>query len=125
VQRVAEPARLRDRLAAPARPRGPVPGDGEFALYENRCVGWPEPARPWVFQPGTSPLQLVGHTYEPVTPIGWAVALRERIGGTLMTAEDDVHGSLADLPCAAAAVEFFDTGRASAASCAGAPIPAP
>jgi hypothetical protein len=70
-------------------------------------------------------LQLVGHASEPVTPIGWALAMRQRVGGALMTIEDDVHGSLSSLACADAAVTFFDTGKTTSASCAGAPIPAP
>jgi hypothetical protein len=49
--------------------------------------------------------------------------MRARIGGTLLTVEDDEHGSLMDLPCAAKAVEFFDTGKTSDGSCPGAPIP--
>ncbi|MDT7800641.1 MAG: hypothetical protein QOI78_4074, partial [Actinomycetota bacterium] len=101
------------------------PVAGGYGFYEQLCVGWPLPARPWSFTAGTSPLQLVGHTYEPVTPIGWALAMQRRIGGTLMAVEDDVHGSLASLPCADAAVTFFDTGQTTSASCAGAPIPTP
>ncbi|WP_328443830.1 alpha/beta fold hydrolase [Amycolatopsis sp. NBC_00438] len=102
-----------------------LPVAGGYGSYEQLCVGWPLPARPWAFTPGSSPLQLVGHTYEPVTPIGWALAMRGRIGGALMTIEDDAHGSLSSLPCADAAVTFFDTGKTTSASCAGAPIPAP
>ena len=94
-------------------------------LDEQLCVGWPLAARPWLFEKGTSPLQLVGHAYEPVTPIGWALAMRDRNGGDLMTIEDDAHGSLSDLPCAEAAVTFFDTGRTTTSSCAGPPMPAP
>jgi hypothetical protein len=70
------------------------PVAGGYGFYEQLCVGWPLPARRGRFTPGTSPLQLVGHTYEPVTPIGWALAMRGRIGGALMTIEDDAHGSL-------------------------------
>jgi hypothetical protein len=101
------------------------PVAGKYGTYEQRCVGWPMPATQWQFSAGRSPLQLVGHTYEPVTPIGWAFAMQRRIGGTLMTVEDDAHGSLSSLPCADAAVRFFDTGRATAESCPGAPTPAP
>jgi pimeloyl-ACP methyl ester carboxylesterase len=103
--------------------RDPVAGGS--GSYEQLCIGWPDAARPWRFGRGTSPLQLVGHTYEPVTPIGWALAMQRRIGGDLMTVADDVHGSLSSLPCAAAAVTFFDTGRTTTQSCPGAPIPAP
>jgi pimeloyl-ACP methyl ester carboxylesterase len=102
-----------------------LPVAGGYGLYEQLCIGWPQAARPWVFTAGKSPLQLAGHAYEPVTPIGWAIAMRQRIGGALMTIEDDVHGSLSSLPCADAAVTFFDTGKTTSASCAGEPIPAP
>lgn len=98
-----------------------LPVAGGYGVYEQLCVGWPLAARPWSFEKGTSPLQLVGHLYEPVTPIGWALRMRDQIGGTLMTVEDDVHGSLASLPCADAAVSFFDTGQPTAKSCPGAP----
>ncbi len=94
-------------------------------FWDGRCAGWPLPVQPWNFAGGTSPLQLVGHVYEPVTPIGWALAMRERIGGALLTVEDDHHGSLSSLPCASKAVEFFSTGTAGDGSCAGAPIPPP
>lgn len=99
-----------------------LPVAGGYGFYEQLCVGWPLAARPWSFEKGTSPLQLVGHLYEPVTPIGWALRMQEKIGGTLMTVEDDVHGSLSSLPCADAAVAFFDTGQATAKSCPGAPV---
>ncbi|WP_414941302.1 alpha/beta hydrolase [Amycolatopsis sp. cmx-11-51] len=60
-----------------------------------------------------------------MTPIGWALAMRQRIGGALLTIEDDHHGSLSSLPCASKAVAFFSTGEAGDGSCAGAPIPSP
>ncbi|MBB4685562.1 alpha/beta fold hydrolase [Amycolatopsis jiangsuensis] len=103
--------------------RNPVAGS--YGIWEQKCVGWPLPARQWKFAPGESPLQLVGHAFEPVTPIGWAFAMQRRIGGDLMTIQDDAHGSLSSLPCAAAAVTFFDTGRTTTESCAGPAIPPP
>ncbi|WP_326569092.1 alpha/beta fold hydrolase [Amycolatopsis rhabdoformis] len=101
------------------------PVTGSFGFYEPMCVGWPQPATQWHFSAGKSPLQLVGHAFEPVTPIGWALAMQRHIGGSLMTIEDDAHGSLSSLPCAAAAVTFFDTGQTSTQSCPGDPVPAP
>lgn len=101
------------------------PVAGSFGVYEQMCVGWPVPATQWQFTAGKSPLQLVGHAFEPVTPIGWALAMQRQIGGSLMTIEDDAHGSLSGLPCAAAAVTFFDTGNTTTQSCPGEPIPAP
>ncbi len=101
------------------------PAVGFPGFWDGRCAGWSLPVQPWNFGKGNSPLQLVGHVYEPVTPIGWALAMRERIGGALLTIEDDHHGSLSSLPCASKAVEFFSTGKTSDDSCAGAPIPPP
>jgi hypothetical protein len=100
-----------------------LPISGRYGTEALRCVGWPIPAEPWQFAAGTSPLQLVGHRYEQVTPIDWAREMRQRIGGALLTVEDDDHGSLSTLPCAAKAVEFFDSGRVSNDSCPGTPVP--
>ncbi|MFD2419043.1 alpha/beta fold hydrolase [Amycolatopsis pigmentata] len=99
-----------------------LPISGQYGTEALPCVGWPIPAQPWQFASGTSPLQLVGHLYEQVTPIGWAREMRQRIGGALLTVEDDVHGSLSTLPCGAKAVAFFDTGKVSNDSCPGAPV---
>ncbi|MBP2338172.1 pimeloyl-ACP methyl ester carboxylesterase [Saccharothrix coeruleofusca] len=100
-----------------------LPIAGRYGAYADRCVGWPLPATPWQLTGGTSTLQLVGHLYERITPITWARQMRAQIGGALLTVEDDEHGSLIDLPCAAIAVEFFDTGKTSEGSCPGEPIP--
>lgn len=100
-----------------------LPISGRYGTEAVRCVGWPIPAKPWRFTSGSSPLQLVGHLYESVTPIGWARQMRAQVGGALLTVEDDVHGSLRSLPCAERAVDFFDTGRTTNDSCPGAPVP--
>jgi hypothetical protein len=99
------------------------PVAGGFGIYESRCIGWPRDAEAVRFGRGGSPLQLVGHRYEPVTPYPWTNDMRALVGGDVMTIEDDVHGSLYRLPCADAAVTFFDTGRTNTGTCAGAPIP--
>ncbi|MFB9903091.1 alpha/beta fold hydrolase [Allokutzneria oryzae] len=101
------------------------PAGGERASFDGKCANWPLPVQPWRLKTGASPLQLVGHLYEGVTPIDWAVSMRGRIGGTLFTIEDDRHGSLSSLPCGATGVEFFATGKPSGLSCAGPPIPTP
>ncbi|VVJ19829.1 Uncharacterised protein [Amycolatopsis camponoti] len=49
--------------------------------------------------------------------------MRQKIGGALMTVDDDAHGSLSSLPCADPAVTFFDTGQTTSKSCPGAPVP--
>ncbi len=112
-------AHWRNHLALSAE----LPVAGSHGSYDGYCVGWPLPATTWHFKPGKSPLQLVGHAYESVTPLPWARDLRAHIGGSLLTVEDDMHGSLSILPCASKAVEFFDTGKTSNATCPGAPIP--
>ena len=101
----------------------PIAGGGSY--YDGRCIGWPFAPSPWRLTPGTSPLQLVGHRFESQTPYGWALAMRERIGGTLLTVEDDFHGSLLRLPCGSLGVDFFETGEAASGTCPGAEIPAP
>ena len=101
------------------------PAAGWAGSYDGMCAGWTLPVQPWAFGTGKSALQLVGHLYEPVTPIGWTWAMRKQIGGAVLTVEDDHHGSLSSLPCANKAVDFFSTGKTSADSCSGLPIPAP
>ncbi len=99
-----------------------LPVAGSHGSYDGYCAGWPLPATTWHFKPGKNPLQLVGHTYESVTPLPWAHNMRTHIGGSLLTIEDDRHGSLSILPCASKAVEFFDTGKISNTTCPGTPI---
>jgi pimeloyl-ACP methyl ester carboxylesterase len=92
-------------------------GEGNF---EHWCAGWPAPAQRWHLKSGTSALQLVGHRYEDTTPYGFALDMQRRIGGALLTVEDDQHGSLQRLPCGSKAVEFFSTGRTDNGTCPGA-----
>lgn len=95
------------------------PATGGTLQFGINCAGWPWPAQQWKPVRGASPLQLSGHINEYVTPYAWAVALRHAIGGTLLTIEDDVHGSLSRLPCAAKAVDFFRTGHTTGGTCPG------
>ncbi|SPT51255.1 alpha/beta fold hydrolase [Actinomadura madurae] len=88
----------------------------QFGIY---CAGWPWPAQEWEPVKGNSPLQLSGHIGEFSTPYAWAVAMRDAIGGVLLTIEDDEHGSLSRIPCAARAVDFFRTGRTTGGTCPG------
>jgi len=92
-------------------------GEGNF---EHWCAGWPSPAQRWHLKAGSSALQLVGHRYEDTTPYGFALAMQRRVGGALLTVEDDQHGSLQRLPCGSKAVEFFSTGRTDNGTCPGA-----
>ncbi|MBB5076381.1 alpha/beta fold hydrolase [Nonomuraea endophytica] len=95
------------------------PGTGGRIEFSSWCAGWPWPARPWQPVKGSSPLQLSGHVGESVTPYGWAVDAQNAVGGTLLTIQDDTHGSLGRLPCAAKAIDFFRTGRTSGGTCPG------
>ncbi|MFI6906005.1 alpha/beta fold hydrolase [Nonomuraea sp. NPDC050394] len=95
------------------------PGAGGRIEFGGWCAGWPWPARPWQPVKGSSPLQLSGHVGESVTPYAWAVDAAKAAGGTLLTIQDDIHGSLSRLPCAAKAIDFFRTGRTSGGSCPG------
>ena len=102
-----------------------LPVAGGYGLYEQLCVGWPLDARPWSFAE-----RAQARCSSSATPTSRSrrsagrSRCSEQIGGALMTIEDDVHGSLSSLPCADAAVTFFDTGQTTSESCPGAPIPA-
>ncbi|WP_394619359.1 alpha/beta fold hydrolase [Lentzea sp. JNUCC 0626] len=89
------------------------------AGYGNWCAGWPLPATPWQLKHATSPLQLVGHSHETVTPHFWAEQMQQRIGGELLTVDDATHGSLWGVDCAEKAVRFLRTGQTSSGSCPG------
>jgi len=99
------------------------PVSGMHGKFDGHCTGWPLPPVKWQFTKGKSQLQLVAHAYETTTPYQWAWDMRARIGGSVLTVLDDEHASFADLPCAAKAVEFFDTGKTSDSVCPGNPIP--
>lgn len=102
-----------------------LPAMGTLGLYEHLCVGWPTPGQAPDLSRGESPLQLVGHTRETVTPHRWAQEMREAVGGRVLSVQDDGHGTLADLPCAEAAVEFFETREAVTDTCPGTTPPVP
>ncbi|QUX29771.1 alpha/beta fold hydrolase [Nocardiopsis akebiae] len=98
---------------------------GTMGFYEHSCVGWPEEGAAPDLNRGDSPLQLVGHVNEMITPHDWALDMRRVVGGEVMSVEDDGHGTLSGLDCAAAAVDFFDTGRTTTRTCPGPPAPTP
>jgi hypothetical protein len=99
------------------------PDAGMHGKFDGRGVGWPLQPVKWQCAKGKSQLQLVAHAYETTTPYQWAWDMRARIGGSVLTVLNDEHASLADLPCAVKAVEFFDTGKTSNSVCPGNPIP--
>ena len=63
---------------------------------------------------------MSGHRYETATPYPWVEQMRDRIGGTVFTVDDFVHGSLAMVPaCAWHLVAHFATGAADSGACPG------
>jgi pimeloyl-ACP methyl ester carboxylesterase len=98
---------------------------GDQPGYAGSCVDWPYLGKHIDYRPGHSPLQLIAHRYESVTPYQGALEMQRRIGGSVLTVGDDVHGSLAKLPCASKVVRFFETGVPSTDSCDGAPSTEP
>ncbi|TDE58658.1 alpha/beta fold hydrolase [Nonomuraea mesophila] len=88
------------------------PVTGRTANFVHMCAGWPLPAKTPTVRPTGTSLMLSGHRYETVTPYEWARAMRAAIGGTLVSIDDDVHGSAAQVPgCAAKVIAYFETGR--------------
>lgn len=65
------------------------------------------------------------------TPYAWAFAMRRTVGGSILTVDDFIHGSLSEVPeCASHVVACFDTGSPDGVGCAGerlgpTPPPAP
>jgi hypothetical protein len=89
------------------------------------CTGWPKPAATDRLANTYSDVLLVGHEFEFVTPISQQRDMRDRIGGSSLVVEDDVHGALIDVPCAGKAVSFLVSGTRVSGRCAGVPVPQP
>jgi len=100
------------------------PATGRTGRFSAGCAGWPLQSRPVELRKAGGPLVLSGHLYETPSPYEWTADMRNEVGGTVFTVEDDVHGSVLRVPdCAAKLVSFFTTGRIDQ-GCAGA-SPAP
>ncbi|MEO3793365.1 alpha/beta fold hydrolase [Nonomuraea sp. B10E15] len=100
------------------------PVTGRTGNFVHMCAGWPLPAKTPKVRPTGGSLILSGHRYETVTPYEWARAMRAAVGGTLVTVDDDVHGSASQVPgCAEKIVAYFETGRRTT-TCPGKPAPA-
>ncbi|MFB9908946.1 alpha/beta fold hydrolase [Allokutzneria oryzae] len=111
-----------DRVWADAqRRRDRAPATGGQLNTNVLCGAWPWAVQQWPLKAGTSALQLSGHDDEDTTPYPWAVAMRNKIGGALLTIGDTLHGSAKNLPCAAEKVlTFFRTGTTTNGFCPGA-----
>ncbi|MFD9892867.1 alpha/beta fold hydrolase [Amycolatopsis sp. NPDC059027] len=107
------------------RAQYPVATTGSEPVYSGSCVNWPYAGKNVDYRRGHSRLQLIAHRYESVTPYQGALDMRQRVGGSVLTVDDDAHGSLINLPCASKVVRFFETGQPAVGSCDGAPIAEP
>jgi hypothetical protein len=68
-------------------------------------------------------LMLSGHLHESMSPYESTPAMREAIGGTVVTIDDDVHGSAFQVPgCIEKLVDYFETGKRTT-TCSGMPLP--
>ncbi|WP_165975128.1 alpha/beta hydrolase [Nonomuraea deserti] len=81
--------------------RYPVTGRGNFyhsmpgwtTAYVAPCAGWPLPVQKTKLRPSGGSLMLAGHLYEVLSPYEFTPAMREAIGGTVVTVDDDAHTS--------------------------------
>lgn len=91
------------------------------AYYYGFCVDWPADLSPdpVALEDTGRPLLLAAHTDELVTPESLAPDMQGAIGGSILTMEDDVHGSTGNASaCGAAAVtEFLRTGKTETTTC--------
>jgi pimeloyl-ACP methyl ester carboxylesterase len=91
--------------------------------FSAGCAGWPLPVQPVRLRPGGGSLVLSGHRYETPSPYEWTWQTKAIVGGRVYTVDDDVHGSVLQVPaCAADLVAYFDTGTIDA-GCPGVPVP--
>src|SRR5690349_13305043 len=75
------------------------PITASLGIPTQQCAGWPVPAKePFRLRKSNGSLQLSGHRWESPTPYEWVAQVQSRIGGTVFTVEDDVHGSVARVP---------------------------
>ncbi|MFI6321093.1 alpha/beta fold hydrolase [Nonomuraea sp. NPDC050556] len=84
------------------------PVTGSFGKFGAACAGWDLPREAVTVRDTGTPLMLSGHRYEVDAPYTWARQMRALVGGTLMTVNDDVHGSvLLDKQYSAKITAFF------------------
>jgi pimeloyl-ACP methyl ester carboxylesterase len=92
-----------------------------LGIITQRCAGWPIPANePFRLHRSNGSLQLSGHRWESPTPYEWIAQVQAKIGGTVFTVEDDIHGSVARVPeCTEHLEAYFLTGRPDSGGCTG------
>ena len=98
------------------------PVTGRLHSFVPACAGWTIPAERTRLRDSGTPLVLSGHRYETLSPYEWTWDMQDEVGGTVMTVNDDVHGSaLMEPDCANRITEFFASGRVGSRTCEGAP----
>lgn len=96
-----------------------LPLTGALARFDAQCAGW-NPVRPVNLKHSNASLVLSGHRDESVSVYPWTVQMRNAVGGTILTVNDDVHGSaLRTDDCGGLIVGYFRTGVLAASQCQG------
>ncbi|MCP2329343.1 pimeloyl-ACP methyl ester carboxylesterase [Hamadaea flava] len=96
-----------------------LPLTGMLARFGADCAGW-DPVRPVNLRYSPGSLVLSGHRDESVSVYPWTIEMQHAIGGTVLTVNDDVHGSVPRTQdCSNLLVGYFRTGVLSARHCEG------
>jgi hypothetical protein len=86
------------------------PVTGDVTAMRPTCAGWTLPVSGFTLRPSSGSLVMSAHVYEASTPYPWALLMQQKIGGSVLTVNDFIHGSLASVPeCAAHMVAYFDS----------------
>jgi pimeloyl-ACP methyl ester carboxylesterase len=108
--------------AAYQRRLADFPVTGRVSRFTPLCAGWTLPAQPVRLRHNGGSLVMSGHRHEFVSPYEWTLQMRDTIGGTVFTVDDDVHASVLNIEeCAAHLVTYFNTGTVDATGCQGEP----
>ncbi|WP_211588641.1 alpha/beta fold hydrolase [Allorhizocola rhizosphaerae] len=93
--------------------------------FTANCTGWPHEPQPVHLRRSNASVVLSGHLHEAPSPYQWTWETQLRVGGSVLTVDDDVHGSVPFAPgCVAKLLAYFDTGRAKTHDrCEGIPTP--
>lgn len=101
------------------------PVTGEFSMPINSCAGWPLPVRPVRLHRSDASLVMSGHRHEMPSPYAWTRQMQAAIGGSVLTVDDDVHGSTAgtETDCTPKLTAYFLSGKPGGGECRGVPVP--
>ncbi|MFC4909680.1 alpha/beta fold hydrolase [Actinomadura gamaensis] len=101
------------------------PVTGALTPPINSCAGWQLPAQAVRLHHSDAPLMMSAHRYEVPSPYPWSLLMRAAVGGSVLTVDDDVHGSTAGMAsdCAPRIAAYFSSGRPDHGECQGVPEP--